>query len=120
MTIEAQPSCPFSIPISEVIPRMSDPSPWVLISGDFRRGRGARVIVNGANCICPEINWAHYVHQVWNPESGNAPWCFQQKTRLHHKWAKRDNRAAFRIAQLVITNSELPRQHVLDCFELDP
>jgi glycosyltransferase involved in cell wall biosynthesis len=172
---------------------MSSPSPWVLISGDFRRGGGmdranlelalylaeekrvpvhlvshfvenhlaqhplvtwhriprpvglhmvgerilntrgrficqticdrhpeARVIVNGGNCVWPGINWAHYVHHVWDPENPNAPWWFRSKDWLHHKLAKRDERAAFEIAQFVITNSEVTRQHVMCCFGLRP
>ena len=81
---------------------------------------GVRVIVNGGNCVWPGINWAHYVHQIWTPESREAPWWFRSKDWLHHSLAKRDERAAFRIAQSVITNSELTRRHVVDCFGLDP
>src|SRR5579863_1197311 len=33
---------------------------------------GARVLVNGANCDWPDINWVHFVHHAWRPRLTDA------------------------------------------------
>ena len=36
--------------------------------------RGARVVVNGGNCLWGDVNWVHYVHAAWAPEAdGSLP-----------------------------------------------
>jgi glycosyltransferase involved in cell wall biosynthesis len=77
-------------------------------------GQGARVIVNGGNCPWGDVNWVHAVHAAWNNRDLHAPPLF----RLRNYWSKRRARCAemraVRAARLVITNSALARQQVID------
>src|SRR5579864_1200366 len=34
---------------------------------------GARVVVNGGNCVWGDINWVHYVHAAWPPRPCGGP-----------------------------------------------
>ena len=36
--------------------------------------RNARVVVNGGNCVWPDINWLHAVHAAWPVRDDGAPW----------------------------------------------
>jgi glycosyltransferase involved in cell wall biosynthesis len=61
----------------------------------------------------------HYVHHAWYLEDRDAPFWFRFKNWVHHKLAKRDEKKALSMAPVILTNSELTRRHVLDCFHLD-
>lgn len=78
----------------------------------------ARVVVNGGNCVWPGINWAHYVHHAWSPPR-NGSWLYEMKGALSANWAKRTERAAFRRARLVITNSKRTSREVAEYFGVD-
>ena len=80
----------------------------------------AQVVVNGGNCIWPGINWAHYIHQAWPaaPPSG-APWLFRMKGVLSGSLDRKNERAAFQCARLVITNSERTSREVIEYFGVD-
>lgn len=79
-----------------------------------RRGAaaGARVIVNGGNCLHGDVNWVHYVHAAFSSAlEGSAI------ARIRHGIARtmavRDERAAVRQARLVIANSHQTRRDVI-------
>jgi glycosyltransferase involved in cell wall biosynthesis len=80
----------------------------------------AQVVVNGGNCIWPGINWAHYIHNAWPvPAPSSAPWLFRIKGALGASLERRNERAAFQCAQLVITNSERTSREVIEFFGVD-
>ncbi len=35
--------------------------------------RGGRVVVNGGNCVWPDINWAHHLHVSYKPQVTASP-----------------------------------------------
>jgi glycosyltransferase involved in cell wall biosynthesis len=74
---------------------------------------GATVVVNGGNCILPDVNWVHYVHAAYRPRIA-ASWPRRLKGCLEHPMNLRAERAAFQAARVVICNSELTCRHVID------
>jgi glycosyltransferase involved in cell wall biosynthesis len=80
----------------------------------------AQVVVNGGNCIWPGINWAHYIHAAWAaPSSSVAPWLPRIKGAIADRLERRNERAAFQRARLVITNSERTSREVIEYFGVD-
>ena len=78
---------------------------------------GARIIANGGNCNWSDVNWVHYVHAAFRPQLGqNTIWSL--KRRLEHKRYLKDERYAFRKAKVVIANSEVTRQHLINYFDI--
>lgn len=79
----------------------------------------ARIVVNGGNCVWPGINWAHYVHHAWDPRVADAPVWYKLKTTINHEIALHREKAAYRVARLVLTNSDLTTNHLVDLLGLD-
>jgi glycosyltransferase involved in cell wall biosynthesis len=74
-----------------------------------RETPGARVVVNGGNCVWPDVNWVHAVHAAWPVRDDGAPrWSHYRNTRLKTAARERE-RDALRQAQLVIANSAATR-----------
>jgi glycosyltransferase involved in cell wall biosynthesis len=71
---------------------------------------GARVVVNGGNCPWPDINWVHAVHAVWHVQDEGAPAWIKVKHRAVKTRARRQERAALRVARVVIANSQATRR----------
>jgi glycosyltransferase involved in cell wall biosynthesis len=77
-------------------------------------------VVNGGNCFWPgSINWVHYVHAAYEPYvHGN--WIRRWKAAFHRRrsiaWEKR----ALQMARLVICNSDLTRNHVIELIGISP
>jgi glycosyltransferase involved in cell wall biosynthesis len=91
----------------------------VIIRRVVRNCPQARVVLNGGNCVWPGINWAHYIHHAWSgPKNGSL--LYEIKGTLSEDWAKRTERAAFRKAQLVITNSKRTSREVTEYFGVNP
>jgi glycosyltransferase involved in cell wall biosynthesis len=67
--------------------------------------RGGRTIVNGGNCVSPDINWVHYVHAGHRPEIATSTWRRQMGAWKHRRYVSHERRA-LQAAQLVIANSE--------------
>lgn len=89
-----------------------------IIRGIVRKSPLAQVVVNGGNCIWPGINWAHYIHHAWSgPRSGRM--LYDIKSQVSESWAEKSERAAFRKAQLVITNSKRTSREVVEYFGVD-
>jgi glycosyltransferase involved in cell wall biosynthesis len=80
----------------------------------------ARVVVNGGNCIWPDINWVHYVHHAWSGRPAAGSPLRRLKARLFTALAKRRETAGLSAARVVITNSELTRAHVIRFTAADP
>lgn len=64
---------------------------------------GAHVVVNGGNCVWPDVNWVHYVHAVYG-----AP-------------GDRDaERRALAAARVVVCNSRRTRDDVIERVGVEP
>ncbi|MFE8605625.1 glycosyltransferase family 4 protein [Archangium violaceum] len=66
--------------------------------------RGARVVVNGGNCLWGDVNWVHYVHAAYAPDFEARGWRPFAR-RLVHEGYLRAERTAFSRARLLIANS---------------
>jgi glycosyltransferase involved in cell wall biosynthesis len=66
---------------------------------------GARVVVNGGNCVWPDVNWVHYVHHAWRPVTRAVPAWVRAKNALAAASALRRERRALGAARIVIANS---------------
>ena len=80
---------------------------------------GARVLVNGGNCVWPDINWVHYVHAAWL-EKGSQPAWLKIKARASRALFSSRERESLSVARIVITNSERTRRDVLDHTKAAP
>jgi glycosyltransferase involved in cell wall biosynthesis len=74
----------------------------------------ARVVVNGGNCVWPDINWVHAVHAAWPVRDEGAPWWSRYRTRRLKRIAIARERAALQVARIVIANSEATRRAAID------
>jgi glycosyltransferase involved in cell wall biosynthesis len=79
-----------------------------------------RVVVNGGNCIWPDINWFHYVHHAWHPAQHQAPLWFQGKEALNRGLSQRQERSAAKCARLIISNSKRTSRDLTDYLGADP
>src|SRR5215207_2558584 len=76
--------------------------------------RHARVVVNGGNCVWPDINWLHAVHAAWPVRDDGAAWWSRYRTRRLKRIAIARERAALQAAGIVIANSEATRRAAID------
>jgi glycosyltransferase involved in cell wall biosynthesis len=74
----------------------------------------ARVVVNGGNCPWPDVNWVHAVHAAWPIVDDGAPAWIRVKHRAVKALARRQERAALRVARTIIANSFATRRVLLD------
>ena len=75
---------------------------------------GTRVLVNGGNCVWPDINWVHCVHHAWRLRELSSPSRLNLKHRLSRWFGCRDEGAALQAARVVIANSERTRQDLVN------
>jgi glycosyltransferase involved in cell wall biosynthesis len=80
---------------------------------------GFRVVVNGGNCLWPDVNWVHYVHAAY-PDPAPAGWARRLKARLATARALRTERAAIGAARVVICNSRRTARDVTDLLGVSP
>lgn len=80
--------------------------------------QGGRVIVNGGNCLWGDVNWVHFVHAAYVPES-RAGRLHSWKTRYHHRRSLNQEAASLRRARVVIANSERTRSDLIERVGLD-
>jgi len=74
--------------------------------------RGGRVVVNGGNCVWPDINWAHHLHVSYKPKvTANLLW--KLKAELSFRQAAVFDRKAFAVARVVITISRRTRLELI-------
>lgn len=74
---------------------------------------GARVVVNGGNCLWGDINWVHSVHHAWPCADQGAPLWFRIKNRLVKHISRRKETRAIGAARLVVANSERTRRDLI-------
>ena len=80
---------------------------------------GARVVVNGGNCVWPDINWVHCVHHAWHCADEGAPVWFRLKNRLEKATTRRRERRALSVSRLVVANSKRTRREVVTHLGVD-
>jgi glycosyltransferase involved in cell wall biosynthesis len=74
---------------------------------------GFRVVVNGGNCLWPDVNWVHCVHAAYpTPKSGGA--IRRLKQEFVHSRDRRSERRAIRSARLVLCNSRRTANDVVE------
>lgn len=83
-------------------------------------GPAARVLVNGGNCDWDDVNWVHFVHHALSPTHPGAPLWFQAKSRILSAVARRQERERITKAQVVLSNSELTRRHLITHLGVAP
>ena len=75
--------------------------------------QGGRVVVNGGNCKWGDINWLHYVHAAYEPETESIGLHRVKASTSRVRFLSAE-RAALRRARVVITNSERTRQDAVN------
>src|ERR1700682_6310454 len=84
-----------------------------------KRWPQAQVVVNGGNCIWPGVNWAHYVHRAWPVPRNSGNWLYRLKDSVSVAWARTSERAAFRKARLIISNSKRTSREIVEYFQVE-
>ncbi len=78
-----------------------------------------RVVVNGGNCPWADINWVHYVHAAYRSDNRSSV-VSQLKKQANHQIALRTEKIALQQAKLVISNSIVTQNHLIDLLKLEP
>jgi len=81
---------------------------------------GARVVVNGGNCVWSDVNWIHAVHAAWANRDTHAPRLFRLRNGLQKHVARRAEGRALRTAATIITNSRRARSQVIEHVGVPP
>jgi glycosyltransferase involved in cell wall biosynthesis len=79
---------------------------------------GARVVVNGGNCMWPDINWVHYVNAAWSAGKSSSAW-ISAKDSAARWFFLRAEQAALRGARILIANSERTRRDLIEHLHID-
>lgn len=74
--------------------------------------QGGRVLVNGGNCDWADVNWVHYVHAAYRPES-KVNRVQRAKIAITHSYFRQTEQRNLRQAKIVIANSERTRSDLL-------
>lgn len=82
-------------------------------AGRHSGARGGRVVVSGGNCRFPDVNWAHYVHAAYHPDLVGSG-LRRLKARVQRILDLGAERAAIRVARVVVCNSERTRRDVIE------
>lgn len=85
-----------------------------------KQSPNARVLVNGTNCLWPDINWVHCVHHVWQSGPLEGPAWFRAKQAMNRWLLRRRERAAARMGRLFITNSNRTKQDLIEQLGIEP
>lgn len=75
--------------------------------------RNGRVIVNGGNCRWGDVNWVHYVNAAYQPTVATGL-ARRLKGRVERRRYLSAERAALRIARLVIANSDRTKRDLIE------
>jgi glycosyltransferase involved in cell wall biosynthesis len=80
---------------------------------------GVRAVVNGGNCPLPTVNWVHYLHAAYTPDTpGSAARRLKSSLAARHDLAS--ERTALEVADLVICNSRRTRDDVVERIGIEP
>lgn len=89
------------------------------IAEEITRG-GGTVIVNGGNCLWNDVNWVHYVHNMPVAEQGRRPFFHRRWMRWKRRCDRRRERQAVGGSRLIITDSDLTKDHLIAGVAIDP
>jgi len=78
---------------------------------------GGRVVVNGGNCCWRDVNWVHYVHAAYTPETAGST-LYRLKTRLTQCYDRTTERVTLARSGTIICNSQRTRRDVLEKLQL--
>jgi glycosyltransferase involved in cell wall biosynthesis len=96
-------------------------SPLLNWRGRFQAQRlaaaGGRVLVNGGNCQWGDVNWVHYVHAAYQPES-QAGVLRQFKGSASRRMFLAAERTALKSARVIIVNSNRTKQDLIERLEI--
>jgi glycosyltransferase involved in cell wall biosynthesis len=82
-------------------------------------GAGGRVVVNGGNCRWGDVNWLHHLNVLDLPNaSGSLGRRFHR--RLGYWLYAREDRAALRMARVVVTTCERNKRDLVEWLGIDP
>jgi glycosyltransferase involved in cell wall biosynthesis len=81
---------------------------------------GARVLVNGENCLWPDINWVHCVHRAWEPQKVKGPLWFRAKHGLGTSLVRQREKKVVRIARVFISNSNRTSRDLVERLAVEP
>jgi glycosyltransferase involved in cell wall biosynthesis len=84
------------------------------------RWSDSKIVANGGSCVWPGINWAHYIHNAWRPQRQGKSLLKDRTKAMVHAFDRNREKAAFRKARLILANSEVTRQHILQYFSVEP
>lgn len=76
------------------------------------RAEGGVALVNGGNCLVPDVNWVHYVHAAFTPVVRGSL-VRRAKGLLSHQLFLREERRALGMARVIIANSERTKADIL-------
>jgi glycosyltransferase involved in cell wall biosynthesis len=93
---------------------------WTVAARVIASSPGARVLVNGGNCLWPDINWVHCVHHAWQHCDGGAPQWFKAKNRIGGLVDRRRELRALCAARLIIANSNRTRADIIEHLGVAP
>ena len=79
---------------------------------------GARVVVNGGNCFCGDVNWVHHVHAS-DPHDPKGGPLRRLKGRIDYRNWLREERKAVNMARLVVTTCERNRRDLVERLGVD-
>lgn len=81
---------------------------------------GGTVVVNGGNCLWSDVNWIHYVHNTPMAECGKPSLPRREWMRWKRRRDQRRERQAVAESRLIITDSELMKDHLIAGISVDP
>lgn len=79
--------------------------------------RGGRVLVNGGNCLGADLNWVHYVHAAYSPETRGG-WLRLVKSRWEQRKFLADERRCLGRAKVIIANSHRTKNNLVTLLGL--
>ena len=80
---------------------------------------GVHAVVNGGNCDVGAVNWVHYVHASYVPETAGSV-ARRVKTTLVHRRELANERRAVGRARVVVCNSRRTRDEVIARLGVEP
>jgi len=78
---------------------------------------GCNVLVNGGNCQWGDINWVHYVHASYKPDSKTGL-LYKIKNNISRQMSLEKELKALKTARLIIANSELTKRDLIEKLQI--
>ncbi|MGO9449527.1 MAG: glycosyltransferase family 4 protein [Candidatus Binataceae bacterium] len=108
--------------------RVSKPLNSYFLGGPLisRRGRveaarvangGGRVVVNGGNCMWPDVNWVHHLHTKYKPAVASGS-LRRLKAEVEFRAAVVSERKALTQARLLIATSQSIKRELMAAYEV--